>query len=111
MKPLNLRVLLLFRNVDVYMCREEADLLARALGCRLLRTSVKEDINVNAVFRHLAARCLAELRDQEDDYVLSNNGIHPLTISESSIVCGWEVAFVNILSLLDLYQIFNYIRL
>lgn len=93
------------------MCREEADLLARALGCRLLRTSVKEDINVNAVFRHLAARCLAELRDQEDDYVLSNNGIHPLTISESSSVCcGREVAFVNI-SLLNLYQIFNYIRL
>lgn len=60
---------------------EEADLLARALGCRLLRTSVKEDVNVNAVFRHLAARCLAELREQEDDYVLTNNGIHPLTIS------------------------------
>ncbi|XP_054278744.1 ras-related protein Rab-23-like [Macrosteles quadrilineatus] len=60
---------------------EEADLLARALGCRLLRTSVKEDINVNAVFRHLAARCLAELRDQEDEYMLGNNGIHPLTIS------------------------------
>lgn len=42
---------------------EEAELLARALGCRLLRTSVKEDVNVAAVFRHLAARCLAELRD------------------------------------------------
>lgn len=64
---------------------EEADLLARALGCRLLRTSVKEDINVNAVFRHLAARCLVELRDQEDDYMMGNNGIHPLTISESPL--------------------------
>ena len=66
--------------------REEADLLARALGCRLLRTSVKEDINVNAVFRHLAACCLAELHFQEEEYALSggSNGIHPLTISKYS---------------------------
>ncbi|CAG9813579.1 unnamed protein product [Phaedon cochleariae] len=42
---------------------EEADLLARALGCRLIRTSVKEDLNVVAVFRHLASKCLQELRD------------------------------------------------
>ncbi|XP_076260149.1 ras-related protein Rab-23-like [Rhynchophorus ferrugineus] len=48
---------------------EEAELLARALGCRLVRTSVKEDLNVTAVFRHLAQRCLAELRDpREEDY-------------------------------------------
>jgi Ras-related protein Rab-23 len=62
-------------------------LLARALGCRLLRTSVKEDINVNAVFRHLAACCLAELRLQEEEYALSgaSNGIPPLTISKQSI--------------------------
>lgn len=66
--------------------REEAELLARALGCRLLRTSVKEDVNVNAVFRHLASRCLAELREQEDDYALTNNGIHPLTISKWSLL-------------------------
>lgn len=66
--------------------REEADLLARALGCRLLRTSVKEDINVNAVFRHLAACCLAELHLQEEEYALSggSNGLHPLTISKYS---------------------------
>lgn len=59
-------------------------MLARALGCRLLRTSVKEDINVNAVFRHLAACCLAELRLQEEEYALSgaSNGIPPLTISK-----------------------------
>lgn len=51
--------------------REEAELLARALGCRLVRTSVKEDVNVSAVFRHLAQRCLAELRDpREDDCTL-----------------------------------------
>ncbi|CAH1363748.1 unnamed protein product [Tenebrio molitor] len=65
---------------------EEADLLARALGCRLLRTSVKEDVNVAAVFRHLAARCLAELRDPRDyDYFTTPTPHHPnsLTISES----------------------------
>ncbi|XP_068893351.1 ras-related protein Rab-23-like [Tenebrio molitor] len=66
---------------------EEADLLARALGCRLLRTSVKEDVNVAAVFRHLAARCLAELRDPRDyDYFTTPTPHHPnsLTISAFS---------------------------
>ncbi|KAF5280336.1 hypothetical protein FQR65_LT03145 [Abscondita terminalis] len=60
---------------------EEAELLARALGCRLLRTSVKEDINVASVFRHLAARCLAELRDTRDDYYSTPNGHQPVTIN------------------------------
>ncbi|XP_031327239.1 ras-related protein Rab-23 [Photinus pyralis] len=60
---------------------EEAELLARALGCRLLRTSVKEDINVASVFRHLAARCLAELRDCRDDYYSTPNGHQPVTIN------------------------------
>ncbi|GBP35600.1 Ras-related protein Rab-23 [Eumeta japonica] len=41
---------------------EEAELVSRALGCRLMRASVKEDVNVAAVFRALAARCLADLR-------------------------------------------------
>jgi len=49
---------------------EEAELLARALGCCLVRTSVKEDLNVSAVFRHLAQRCIAELRDpREEEYL------------------------------------------
>ncbi|CAH0382075.1 unnamed protein product [Bemisia tabaci] len=61
---------------------EEAELLSRALGCRLIRTSVKEDVNVNQVFRHLASRCLAELREEDQDYAYSGNGLHPLTISE-----------------------------
>lgn len=41
---------------------DEAELVARALGCRLMRASVKEDVNVGAVFRALAARCLADMR-------------------------------------------------
>ncbi|XP_017777539.1 PREDICTED: ras-related protein Rab-23 [Nicrophorus vespilloides] len=64
---------------------EEAELLARALGCRLLRTSVKEDVNVASVFRHLASRCLAEMREPRDDYYSSvSHGHHPVTISAFS---------------------------
>lgn len=66
----------------VFCFREEADLLARALGCRLLRTSVKEDVNVAAVFRHLAARCVAELREPRDDYYPPPHGLPPITISK-----------------------------
>jgi len=45
---------------------------------------------VNAVFRHLAACCLAELHLQEEEYALSGatNGIHPLTISKYSRPCN-----------------------
>jgi len=49
-------------------CRDEAERLGRALGCKLLRTSVKEDIGVMSVFRHLASRCLHEMRRSDDDY-------------------------------------------
>lgn len=63
---------------------EEADLLARALGCKLIHTSVKEDVNVAAVFRHLASKCLAEIRDPLDDYFMSPTTLSPnsLTISK-----------------------------
>lgn len=36
---------------------EEAETLSRNLGCRLIRTSVKEDVNVASVFRYLATKC------------------------------------------------------
>lgn len=32
-------------------------MLTRNLGCRLIRTSVQEDINVSSVFRYLATKC------------------------------------------------------
>ncbi|KAK6630622.1 hypothetical protein RUM43_014607 [Polyplax serrata] len=60
---------------------EEAEMLSRALGCRLIRTSVKEDININSVFRYLAAKCLADIHEQEKEYNNIGNGIHPFTIS------------------------------
>jgi len=56
--------------------------LSRALGAKLIKTSVKEDINVNAVFWYLATQCLAELRRQEEEeYSMTENGMHSLTIS------------------------------
>lgn len=52
----------------MFLClSDEAELLARSLGCRLMRASVKEDVNVGAVFRHLASRCLAELHRQDEE--------------------------------------------
>jgi len=57
-------------------------MLSRSIGCRLMRTSVKDDVNVNSVFRYLAARCLAELREQEEEYSLSAGSLHPFTISK-----------------------------
>lgn len=44
---------------------------------------MKEDINVNAVFWYLATQCLAELRRQEEEeYSMTENGLHSLTISK-----------------------------
>ncbi|XP_045474979.1 ras-related protein Rab-23 [Harmonia axyridis] len=67
---------------------EEVELLARALGCKLIRTSVKEDLNVATVFRHLASKCLTELHDTHDfDYITAPTHHHlpnALTISAFS---------------------------
>ncbi|KAG6456189.1 hypothetical protein O3G_MSEX009583 [Manduca sexta] len=52
---------------------DEAELVARALGCRLMRASVKEDVNVSAVFRALATRCLADMRREDS----GENGMLP----------------------------------
>lgn len=39
-------------------------MLARKLGCRLIRTSVKEDVNVSTVFRYLATKCHQTMMQQ-----------------------------------------------
>lgn len=58
------------------MCsRQEVDILARSLGCKLIHTSVKDDVNVNNVFRYLTTRCLMEIQREEQEY-MSGNGIH-----------------------------------
>ncbi|OXU22651.1 hypothetical protein TSAR_016278 [Trichomalopsis sarcophagae] len=55
---------------------DEAERLGRALGCKLLRTSVKEDVGVMSVFRHLASRCLYEMRryEEEEDFRIYSCG-------------------------------------
>lgn len=55
--------------------RQEVDMLARSLGCKLICTSVKDDVNVNNVFRYLASRCLIEIQKEEQEY-MSGNGVH-----------------------------------
>ncbi|EEB15642.1 rab23, putative [Pediculus humanus corporis] len=59
---------------------EEVERLSQSLGCKLIRTSVKEDININSVFRYLAAKCLSEIHEQEKEYSIGN-GISPFTIN------------------------------
>jgi len=54
---------------------QEVDILARSLGCKLICTSVKDDVNVNNVFRYLATRCLMEIQKEEQEY-MSGNGLH-----------------------------------
>ncbi|XP_043461412.1 ras-related protein Rab-23 [Leptopilina heterotoma] len=60
---------------------DEAERLSRALGCKLLRTSVKEDVGVMNVFRHLATRCLLEMRRNEDEDDLRMYSSEPRTPS------------------------------
>lgn len=42
---------------------------------------------MNAVFWHLATQCLAEIRRQEEEeYSMTGNGMHPVTISELEMI-------------------------
>ncbi|XP_017044279.1 ras-related protein Rab-23 [Drosophila ficusphila] len=51
---------------------DEVETLAKLLNCRLIRTSVKEDINVASVFRYLATKC-HQLMTQSYDQAASGN--------------------------------------
>jgi hypothetical protein len=53
-------------------------MLARSLGCRLFRVSVKEDVNVGPVFRHLAACC-------PEEEAMGMGGYQPPAISEYEV--------------------------
>ncbi|CAG0878974.1 unnamed protein product [Darwinula stevensoni] len=52
---------------EAAILNEEAEALARELGLRLYRTSVKEDLNVEQVFSYLAALYIAELQSLDDE--------------------------------------------
>lgn len=78
--------------------RDEAERLGRALGCKLLRTSVKEDVGVMGVFRHLASRCLYEMRryEEEEDFRIYSCGPRsPSVISELLFAFAWIFSFFN----------------
>ncbi|XP_020016427.2 ras-related protein Rab-23 [Castor canadensis] len=49
---------------DSCIKNEEAEALAKRLKLRFYRTSVKEDLNVNEVFKYLAEKCLQKLKQQ-----------------------------------------------
>lgn len=62
---------------------DEVETLAQQLNCRLIRTSVKEDVNVASVFRYLATKChqlsqasYAEQQQGSANGSQSNNGSH-----------------------------------
>lgn len=61
--------------------KEETEELARRMQLRLYRTSVKEDFNVNEVFRYLAERYLDQMNSPVDEYVRGphSKGLHPIT--------------------------------
>lgn len=44
-------------TVNRNISRDEVQNTALKLGCHLIKTSVKEDINVVQVFRYLASQC------------------------------------------------------
>ncbi|XP_070555524.1 ras-related protein Rab-23-like [Ptychodera flava] len=50
---------------DAVLEPEEADELAKKLKLKFFRTSVKEDLNVNDVFRYLSERYLARIQSTE----------------------------------------------
>lgn len=81
--------------------RNEAERLGRALGCKLLRTSVKEDVGVMSVFRHLASRCMIEIRRCEDDFqddlrLYSSGPRSPSVISECTLAHATNMYIVYI---------------
>ncbi|XP_049632911.1 ras-related protein Rab-23 [Suncus etruscus] len=49
---------------DSCIKNEEAEMLAKKLKLRFYRTSVKEDLNVNEVFKYLAEKYLQKLKQQ-----------------------------------------------
>ncbi|XP_012579814.1 PREDICTED: ras-related protein Rab-23 isoform X2 [Condylura cristata] len=60
---------------DSCIKNEEAEALAKKLKLRFYRTSVKEDLNVNEVFKYLAEKYLQKLKQQiaEDPELMHSN--------------------------------------
>lgn len=64
-----MRAVLIQNVLSFFNFSDEADNLSRNLGCRLIRTSVKEDVNVATVFRFLATKCHQLMMQQYNNVV------------------------------------------
>ncbi|XP_017856498.1 PREDICTED: ras-related protein Rab-23 [Drosophila arizonae] len=62
---------------------DEVETLAKMLNCRLIRTSVKEDINVASVFRYLATKCHQLMTQTYDQVYGSSNSTQQATTHPS----------------------------
>lgn len=60
---------------------DEVESLAKHLNCKLIRTSVKEDVNVASVFRYLATKC--HQLSQAVSYGMANGGPESSMISSA----------------------------
>merc|ERR1712107_210540 len=69
----------------------EVERAAKALGMRLIKTSVKENLNVAKVFHYLADAHLNILRRSNEEYSLIQIGVGGLTsISQSDFLSKYE---------------------
>lgn len=79
----NSRVSTLLSSTYTLVSREETEELARRMQLRLYRTSVKEDFNVNEVFRYLSERYLDQMNNPVDDSVRGPNSKSLNTMSNN----------------------------
>uniref|UniRef100_G3QKB1 small monomeric GTPase n=2 Tax=Gorilla gorilla gorilla TaxID=9595 RepID=G3QKB1_GORGO len=70
---------------DSYIKNEEAEALAKRLKLRFYRTSVKEDLNVNEVFKYLAEKYLQKLKQQiAEDPELTHSSSNKIGVFNTS---------------------------
>jgi hypothetical protein len=67
-------------NVLIYIFREEVERLAKEFNMRLYRTSVKEDLNVDDVFQHLAENYVNKVKSFNE--LEANIGGYPTNTHE-----------------------------
>lgn len=69
---------------DSCIKNEEAEALAKKLKLRFYRTSVKEDLNVNEVFKYLAEKYLQKLKQIAEDPELMHSSSNKIGVFNTS---------------------------
>lgn len=69
---------------DSCIKNEEAEALAKKLKLRFYRTSVKEDLNVNEVFKYLAEKYLQKLKQVAEDPKLRHSSSNKIGVFNTS---------------------------